>query len=77
MDACQNGRKDVVKLLLDHSDSNIDLNARDDIGGTAFTMACYNGQKDVVQLLLDHSERIELNAKMFSKKSTMFMGNKS
>ena len=60
--ACWNGHKDVVKLLLDHSE-RIDLNARNNNGETAFIFACYNGHKDVVKLLLDHSERIELNAK--------------
>ena len=60
--ACYNGHKDVVKLLLDHSEG-IDLNARDRWGKTAFMIACQRGRKDVVKLLLDHSERIEFNAK--------------
>ena len=38
--ACFNGYKDIVKLILDHSDSkNIDLDARDDDGRTAFELA--------------------------------------
>ena len=38
--ACKNGHKDVVQLLLDHSE-RIDLNAKDDYGGiTAFMLAC-------------------------------------
>ena len=32
--ACAIGHKDVVQLMLDHSNSNIDLNARDNEGGT-------------------------------------------
>ena len=62
MFACNNGHKDVVQLLLDHSD-RIDLNATDDRGFTAFLLACGCGHKDVVKLLLDHSDRIELNAR--------------
>ena len=61
--ACANGRKDVVKLLLDISHPNIELNARDNCGYTALMDACSIGHKDVVQLLLDHSKRIELNAR--------------
>merc|ERR1711860_410409 len=62
--ACHEGHKDVVQLLLDHSDSNIELNAKDGDGTTALMWACHEGHKDVVQLLLDHSDsNIELNAK--------------
>ena len=61
MEACRNKHKDVVKLLLEHTE-RIELNARANGGTTAFTWACKNGHKDVVQLLLEHSERIELNA---------------
>ena len=59
--ACYNGHKDVVQLLLDHSEK-IELNARSNNGNTAFTCACLNGHKDVVKLLLDNFERIDLNA---------------
>ena len=56
MIACKNGHKDVVQLLLDNSDSNIELNARTNWWGrTALMFACSNGHKDVVQLLLDNS----------------------
>ena len=48
MIACENGHKDVQSLL-DHSEMNIDLNARTDGGWTAFIFACYNRHKDVVQ----------------------------
>ena len=64
MSACQEGHKDVVQLMLDHSNSNIDLNARDNKGGTAYLGACSEGHKDVVQLMLDHSNsNIDLNAR--------------
>ena len=52
MVACLNGHKDVVKLLLDHSETNIDLNMEANYGMTAFIVACKNGHKDVVQLFL-------------------------
>ena len=63
MIACANGNEDVVKLLLDLSHPNIELNARGNNGVTAFMIACHWGHKDVVKLILDHSERIDLNAK--------------
>ena len=63
MNACINGHKDVVKLLLDHSDNNIDVNATDNAGWTAFMYACSYGKIEVVKLLLDHSDNnIDLNA---------------
>ena len=63
MIACGSGHKDVVQLLLYHSDPNIELNVKVEYGMTAFIWACQKGHKDVVQLLLDHSNRIELNAR--------------
>ena len=64
--ACYEGDTDMIKLLLDYSgDRNIDLNAIDICGTTAFMIACDGGRKDVVKLLLDHSEdrKIVLNAR--------------
>ena len=62
--ACFIGWKDVVQLLLNHSERIIELNPKDDLGVTAFMLACENGHKDVVQLLLDRSDRnIELNTR--------------
>ena len=46
MYACFQGQKDVIKLLMDFSDRNIELNA------------CLRGQKEVVKLLLDRSNII-------------------
>ena len=54
--ACYNGHNDVVKLLLDHSEGNIDFNARSYSGWTAFELACFKGQKDVVKLLLEYAK---------------------
>ena len=62
MRACANGHKDIVKLIMDNSDRNIDLNARNNRGTTAFMCACLQGHKDVVRLLLNNSD-IELNAR--------------
>ena len=63
MFACKNGHIDVVQLLLDHSDQNIDLNARNNVGRTAFMWASFNGHEDVysfsisaVQLFLSSSQ---------------------
>ena len=53
--ACYYGHKNVVKLLLDHSE-RIELNARDDFGKTAFMWSCENGRKDVVKLFVQHSK---------------------
>ena len=72
MFACSNGHTDVVQLLLDKSEINIDLNARDNDGRTAlrkidlnarnrwretaFIYACIHGHKDIVKLLVQHSK---------------------
>ena len=48
MKACQEGHKDIVKLLLDHSDPRVELNAGDNGGYTAFMWACYYGHKEVI-----------------------------
>ena len=61
MNACRNGHKDVVQLLLDNSEE-IELNVCNIAGITAFMWACQNGHKDVVQLFLDYPERVEVNA---------------
>ena len=64
MIACIIGDKDVVQSLLDNSEINIDLNARNHWEETALMVACKIGNRDVVQLLLDNQERnIDLNAK--------------
>ena len=58
------GHKDVVELLLDHSE-RIDLNARNTFGSTAIMCACWNGHKDIVKLLLNMNnsdQNVDLNA---------------
>ena len=64
-EACQVGKIEIMKLLLERIE-NIDLNTRDVTGRTALMAACIHGHNDVVQLLLNHSGpegNIELNAK--------------
>ena len=64
LEACKSGETKVVRLLLDHCNSEESgLNTEDEDGWTPYMWACRNGHKDVVQLLLDHPERIELNAR--------------
>ena len=64
MVACFNGHKDIVQLLLHHSESKIDLNARSCLGRTPFIWACKYGHKDIVQLFLEYSNpHIKLNAR--------------
>ena len=61
MFACGKGHTNVVQLLLDCSERNIDLNARDNGEWTAFIYACKFGQKNVVKLLVQHSKTNEIN----------------
>ena len=50
MNACYNGHKDVVKLLLEHSE-RIELKARSINGKTALMIAHRKGHQDIVQLI--------------------------
>ena len=56
MIACWNGHKDVVQLLLNHSE-RIELNARDTIGRTALMIARQRGHQEVVQLINSKSNQ--------------------
>ena len=61
IEACQHGKSQIVKLLLERTDTQLDT--RDNHGWTAFMVACYNGHKDIVKMLLNCSDKnIELNA---------------
>ena len=73
--ACTNGHTDVVKLLLDTSEMNIDLNARSNEGSTAIMLACRHGHKDVVQLLLNHSD-IDLYVKDNSGRTALMIARR-
>ena len=67
--ACQNGKIEIVQLLIASSkDFSIDLNAfnaRDNHGRTAWHSACENGRTEIVQLLITSSKdySIDLNAR--------------
>ena len=51
MTACYKGHKDVVKLLLGHSEK-IELNARNKFGDTALMIAQQRrGNQDIVQMV--------------------------
>ena len=68
LEACQDGKAEIVKILLDHpSSANIDINARLSVDGkNAFMLACQKGCNDIVKSFLDHSsiiETIDINAK--------------
>ena len=51
LNACRNGQKNIVKILLERGD--IDLNRRDAEGNTALHYACREGFRDLVVLLLE------------------------
>ena len=57
--ACNRGYIEVVTLLLDSTDQ-INLNARNTRGQTAFIMSCAYGQISIVQFLLSHP-KVEVN----------------
>ena len=59
--ACLIEQKDVVQLLLDHSDRNIDINVRDNYGRTALMWASLNEDKDIVRLIMECSEDIDIS----------------
>ena len=68
MVACDNGRKDVVKLFLKYSE--IDFNVRDNDGNTAFVQACQRGRKDVVKLILKHARAKGIEIPTFTSTSS-------
>ena len=49
----------TLELIKINIDRNIDMNAKDICGRTAFFFACHFGHKDVVQLLLKHSKIVD------------------
>ena len=75
--ACDYGKLQVVKLLLDYSriTDDIDLNVKIDLdsflpGCTAFMLACKNGNVDVVKLLLDQSKTYNIALNTWSGRGT-------
>ena len=63
--ACFRGHKDAVELLLDNS--NIELNARNNYGKTAFMLACVQGLEVIVHSFIRHFDRknteLDINTK--------------
>ena len=61
-EACEDGETEIVQLLLDRSNTTIDLHARSGNGMTAIMLACSEGYDDIVKLFLDHSDKnMDLN----------------
>ena len=64
--SCKNGHSNIAKMLLQKSAKiEIELNAKDRYGLTAFHLACRNGHSKIVEILIQASPEfnIELNAK--------------
>ena len=68
-EACESGKAEIVKILLERMKSeDPELNRfsqRNHEARTPFMISCENGHKNVVKLLLDHSESktIDLNVR--------------
>ena len=64
-EACESGKVEVVKILLERmksADPKLNcFNQRNHEVRTPFMISCENGHKDVVRLLLDHSESKAIN----------------
>merc|ERR1712062_298326 len=58
MRACFNGKVELVKLMLKHSE--IDFNVRGKFGWTGLMFACFHGRTDVVKQLLNHDPDLTL-----------------
>ena len=63
--ACNNGRFEIVALLLKNTDLEIDFNAKSESGKTAFHLACIEGHSDVVKIIMKNAAvlSIDLNTK--------------
>ena len=56
---CQEGHKDIVKMLLD---KQADVNIQNVKGFTPLYMACQEGHKDIVKMLLDKQADVDIQA---------------
>ena len=50
--------------MTESANLNIDLNARNEYGHTAFHLACIFGRKDIVEIMIEHAESSKLNFKI-------------
>ena len=55
--ACQQGHKDIVKMLLD---KQADINIQSVEGYAPLRMACHQGHKDIVKMLLDKQADVNI-----------------
>ena len=68
-EACEAGKTSIVKILLDHSNSDnleTELKSKKERQFhkfNAFKIACKNGHKEVVKLLLDHPKTMNIDFK--------------
>ena len=64
--ACMNGCFKIVEFLLKNPNLEFNVNAKDDLGNTAFVLACafWEGRTDVVTILMENAFNcsIDLNA---------------
>ena len=59
--ACENGRTEVVKFLLDHSQKKgIIINTTNRFGWTPLHVASLEGHAEVVNLILDRADELEI-----------------
>ena len=66
MRACVYGHFEIVELFLKHANShNIDLNAKDITGKTAFSLACERANVQIIQCFLDNAivRNLDINAR--------------
>ena len=76
MRACVYGHFEIVELFLKHANShNIDLNAKDNTGKTAFSLACASGQVETVKSILDHAPNTNLDLNSMDNYGRTPLGN--
>ena len=73
--ACKNGHLNIVEYLLENTNLNVDINAKDSNSWTGFILASENGYSNVARLLMEKSVilGIDLNAIGVPKNATAFM----
>ena len=48
-------------LIQKSAEFNIDLNAKDEDGMTAFHLACTRGRKNIVEMIIDNAESFKID----------------